>query len=62
VATEPQLAVGEPRVLVKFPAGLNPLDFDLDESGQKLVVLMRERRGGMSPASVILDWIPEADS
>ena len=62
VETEPTLSVGESRVLLSFPPGLNPLDFDVDESGHKLVVLMREQRGGMLPASVILDWAPEADS
>jgi Tol biopolymer transport system component/predicted Ser/Thr protein kinase len=58
VATEPQLAVGEPRVLASFPAGLDALDFDVDESGEKLMVLMRERHAGAQPASVILDWAP----
>ncbi len=62
VATAPRLAVGEPRLVFTFPASVNPLDFDLSADGKMLVVLVRERRGGAQPASVVLDWAPEADS
>ena len=56
VKTEPRLEVGEPRVLFRLNADVR--DFDVDADGQRLILLVREKRGGAEPASVILDGLP----
>ena len=56
VKTEPRLEVGEPRVLFRLNADVR--DFDVDADGQRLILLVREKRGGAAPASVILDGLP----
>lgn len=56
VKTEPRLQVGEPKVLFRLNADVR--DFDVDADGQRLILLVREKRGGAEPASVILDGLP----
>ncbi len=59
VRTTPKVEVGEPNLLFSFPEGVNVQDFDVESGGERLIVLVREQRGGVQPATVILGWSPE---
>lgn len=56
VKTEPRLEIGEPKVLFRLNADVR--DFDVEADGERLILLVREKRGGAEPASVILDGLP----
>ena len=59
VVTSPKLEIGEPRLLFTLPADTR--GFDVATDGSRFILLVREKRGGAEPASVILDWAPEAE-
>ena len=47
------------RLLFTLPADTR--GFDVATDGSRFILLVREKRGGAEPASVILDWAPEVE-